>query len=435
MSKINRRDFLKAAGVAGMAAGLPLAAGSVAAAPAGKGTKARVVVVGGGPGGATAAKYLRKADPSIEVTLIERNQHYHTCFMSNEVLAGLRTLDSIKFGYDGLAKHGVKVVHDTVTGIDPAAKKITTQGGKTFAYDRLILSPGIDIKWGAIQGYDEAASQIMPHAWKAGPQTALLRKQLEAMPNGGKVIIAAPGNPFRCPPGPYERASLIAHYLKKHKPKSKIVILDAKDDFSKQGLFMQGWEQHYKGMIEWVKGADTNGGVKRVDTKKMTVYTDFDEIKADVVNIIPPQKAGAIGQVAGIADDKGWCPVDKKSFESTKHKGIHIIGDAAVASDMPKSGYAANSQAKVCALAIVDMLNGREPGTPSYVNTCYSIITPDHGISVAAVYRLDTAGDGTQKIAQTAGGLSPRDAGPEVRKREVAYAHSWFTNLTHDMFG
>lgn len=430
MSKFNRRDFLKIAGLAGVAASLPLIAGRASAAA----TKARVVVIGGGPGGATAAKYIRKADPSIEVTLIERNQHYHTCFMSNEVLAGVRSLDSIKFGYDGLAKHGVKVVHDTVTGVDPVAKKVTTQGGQTFAYDRLVVSPGIDFQWGAIEGYDEAASEIMPHAWKAGPQTALLRKQLEAMRDGGTVIMVAPPNPFRCPPGPYERASLIAHYLKHHKPKSKIIILDAKDSFSKQGLFTQGWELYYKGMIEWVSGAQ-GGKVEGVDPKTMTVKALLENFKGDVVNVIPPQKAGNIAHVADLVDEKGWCPVNKKTFESTKHKDIHVIGDASIATDMPKSGYAANSQAKVAALAIVDALNGREPGTPSYVNTCYSLIAPDYGISVAAVYRLEVGGDGVQKIVQTAGGLSPKDASPEVRKREVAYAYSWFANLTHDMFG
>lgn len=274
----------------------------------------------------------------------------------------------------------------------------------------------------------------MPHAWKAGPQTALLRKQLEAMRDGGTVIMVAPPNPFRCPPGPYERASLIAHYLKHHKPKSKIIILDAKDSFSKQGLFTQGWELYYKGMIEWVSGAQ-GGKVEGVDPKTMTVKALLENFKGDVVNVIPPQKAGNIAHVADLVDEKGWCPVNKKTFESTKHKDIHVIGDASIATDMPKSGYAANSQAKVAALAIVDALNGREPGTPSYVNTCYSLIAPDYGISVAAVYRLEVGGDGVQKIVQTAGGLSPKDASPEVRKREVAYAYSWFANLTHDMFG
>jgi sulfide dehydrogenase [flavocytochrome c] flavoprotein chain len=433
MSKFTRRDFLKVAGVSGIAAGLPFA--TAYAAPAAGKAKARVVVVGGGAGGATAAKYAKKADPSLDVTLIEANATHYTCFMSNAVLGGLRSLESIGHKYDGLQRYGVNVVIDTVTGIDTAGQKVTTQSGKTFAYDRLIVSPGIDFKWNAIEGYDEAASEVMPHAWKAGPQTALLRKQLEAMPDGGLVVIASPPNPFRCPPGPYERASLIAHYLKQHKPKSKLMILDAKDAFSKQGLFVQGWEQHYAGgLLEWVKAADTNGGIKRVDAKGMTVHTDFDDMKVAVANIIPPQTAGRIAIEAGLAAESGWCPVDRKTFASTLAKNVHVIGDAAIASDMPKSGYAASSQAKVTALAIADYVNGREPGTPSYVNTCYSLIAPDHGISVAAVYRLGEK-EGAPIIEQVAGGLSPMDASADFRAREVAYAYSWYDNLTQEIFG
>ncbi|OAD23314.1 Flavocytochrome c sulfide dehydrogenase flavin-binding protein, partial [Candidatus Thiomargarita nelsonii] len=249
MSNLTRRNFIKmAAGAASMVGGLTSYA--VAA-------NKQVVVVGGGAGGATVAKYIRKADPSIEVTLIEQKEHYYTCFMSNEVLAGERAIDSIKFGYEGLSKHGIKVVRSLVTGIDPLAKTVTTQSGDTFRYDRLVVSPGIDFKWDAIEGYDESVADKIPHAWKAGPQTVTLRKQLEAMKDGGTVIIAPPPKPFRCPPGPYERASLIAHYLKQHKPKSKILILDANEAFSKQGLFIQGWKELYgygtdNSMIEWL---------------------------------------------------------------------------------------------------------------------------------------------------------------------------------------
>jgi len=425
MSKINRRSFIKIAGSAAAvsAVGFP----AIAAA----GGKKQVVIVGGGVGGATAAKYIRRADSSVEVTVIEPNKHYYTCFMSNEVLGGERKLDSLKFGYDGLAKHGVTVVHDTVTAIDAKGQKVTTKGGKSFSYDRCIVAPGISFA-DNIKGYDEAAAEKMPHAWKAGPQTALLRKQLEGMADGGTVLIAPPPNPFRCPPGPYERACQIAHYLKTNKPKSKILILDSKDKFSKQGLFTQAWDRHYKGMIEWVKAEDSGGGVLRVDAGAGKVFTEFDEYKPAVANIIPAQKAGTIAQVAGLTDDSGWCPISGATFESTLQKGIHVIGDAAIQSPLPKSGYAANSEAKVVAAAVVDLVNGREPGTPSWVNTCYSVVAPEDGISVAMVYNLV---DGKVAKIKGSGGLTPMDSSAEDRAREVQYAYSWFNNITSDIFG
>ena len=424
MSKINRRNFIKIAG--GAAAVSAIGFPAIAAAAG----KKQVVIVGGGTAGATAAKYIRRADDSVEVTLIEPNEHYYTCYLSNEVLGGSRKLDTLRFGYDGLRKHGVMVVKDTVTGIDPTGRKVVTKGGESFSYDRCIVAPGISFR-DNIEGYDAAAAEKFPHAWKAGEQTALLRGQLEAMADGGTVLIAAPPNPFRCPPGPYERASQIAHYLKTHKPKSKILIFDAKDKFSKQGLFQQGWERHYPGMIEWKKAADTGGGIVRVDAKAGTVSTDFDDMKVDVANIIPAQKAGVIAAAAGLTDDSGWCPIAGKTFESTIHEGIHVIGDAAIAAPLPKSGYAANSQAKVVAAAVVELVNGREAGTPSWVNTCYSIITPDDGISVAMVYNLV---DGKVAKVKDAGGLTPMDSPPAMRKREVQYAYSWFDNITHDTF-
>jgi sulfide dehydrogenase [flavocytochrome c] flavoprotein subunit len=424
MNKINRRNFVKI--VAGVSAASAIGFPAIAAA----GGKKQVVIVGGGAAGATAAKYIRRADDSVEVTLIEPNEHYYTCFMSNEVLSGDRELDSLKFGYDGLRKHGVTVVQDTVTAIDATGRKVTTKGGKSFSYDRCIVAPGISFR-DNIEGYDAAAAEKFPHAWKAGPQTALLRKQLEAMPDGGTVLIAPPPNPFRCPPGPYERACQIAHYLKNHKPKSKIVIIDKKDKFSKQGLFTQAWERHYPGMIEWKKAADTGGGIMRVDAKAGTVSTEFDDMKVAVANIIPAQKAGTIAEVAGLTDDSGWCPITGSTFESIIHKGIHVIGDAAIAKPLPKSGYAANSQAKVVAAAVVDLVNGREAGTPSWVNTCYSIVAPDDGISVAMVYNLV---DGKVAKVEGSGGLTPMDSSPAMRKREVQYAYSWFDNITHDIF-
>jgi sulfide dehydrogenase [flavocytochrome c] flavoprotein subunit len=418
--KITRRGFIKAAGAA-------TAVGIAGAPYIALGASKKVVVVGGGTGGATAAKYLKRADPSIDVTLIEANQHYYTCYMSNEVLSGDRTIDSIKFGYTGLAQHGVNVVNDVVTGIDAEKKTVSTQGGKTFPYDRRIVAPGIDFKWEAIEGYDEAIAEKIPHAWKAGPQTVLLRKQLEAMKDGGTVVIAPPPNPFRCPPGPYERASQIAHYLKQHKPKYT---------FSKQGLFTAAWKKMYgygtdNSLISWVNGAG-GGKIESVDAGEMTIQAEVESYKADVINIIPPQKAGKIAFAAGLTKDD-WCPIDKKTFESTIHKGIHVIGDAAIATKMPKSGYAANSQGKVAAAAVAALLNGQEPGTPSYVNTCYSIAGENYGFSVAAVYRLSADGQSIDGVAGS-GGLTPADASAETHAREVEYAYSWFANITNDIF-
>ena len=430
MSEITRRGFVKLAGAATAvgALGLPHIAKASS-----HGGKHHVVVVGGGTGGATAAKYVRMMDPSVEVTLIEKNTHYHTCYLSNEVLGGGRSMDSIKFGYDGLKGHGVNVVHDEVTAIDPVGKKVSTKGGKSFSYDRAIVAPGIDFKWETIEGYDAKVAETIPHAWKAGPQTALLRKQLEAMKDGGVVCIAAPPNPFRCPPGPYERASQIAMYLQQHKPKSKVIILDAKDKFSKQPWFQAAWEK-FGYNIEWVKAAE-DGRVAKIDAATMTAYgkEGLAEVKADVLNVIPAMKAGAIAHAADLTDGD-WCPIDKTTFESKKHKDIHIIGDASVATKMPKSGYSANSQAKVAAAAVVDLLNGRTPGTPAYVNTCYSIAGKDHGFSVAAVYRYNAEKDLIAPV-KGAGGLTPKDAPASDYKREVQYAYSWFNNITSDAFG
>jgi sulfide dehydrogenase [flavocytochrome c] flavoprotein subunit len=431
MSSFDRRDFLKLSG------GMVLGATLVGCASTPKGARKKVVIVGGGSGGATAARYLSMSDPSIEVTLIEANRHYHTCFMSNEVLGGERDMKSIEFGYDGLRRRGVNVVHDWVTGIDPKERKVTTQGGLAFAYDRAIVSPGIDFKWDAIGGYDAKVAESIPHAWKAGPQTVTLRRQLEAMRDGGTVIIAPPGNPFRCPPGPYERASLIAHYLKHHKPKSKILILDAKDKFAKKGLFTQGWKKLYgygteNSMIEWVSSND-GGKVESVDASTMTVQGAVESFKGDVINVIPPQKAGKIAFAAGLT--KGdWCPVNRQTFESEIHPNIHVIGDTSSASNMPKSGYGANVQAKACVAAIIDLFNDREPGMPSFMNTCYSIVGHDYGISVGMVYKYDKEKNLIAAI-KGAGGLTPSDASPEQLKRESQYAHGWFQNITNDMFG
>ena len=428
--KMNRRDFVKAAGAA-------TAAGLVGVPHIALGDAKKVVIVGGGTAGGTAAKYVKRLDSSIDVTIVEPNKEYFTCYFSNEVLGGERDLDSIKVGYDGLKAYGINLVHDSATGIDGEKKVVKTVGGKDLPFDRCIVAPGIELLYDKIEGYSAEAAEAIPHAWKAGEQTTILRKQLEAMPDGGTFVMSAPPNPFRCPPGPYERASIVAHYMKHHKPKSKVIILDAKQKFSKQGLFTQAWEKFYgygtdKSLIEWRPAPD--GKLVRVDAgaKKLVVGELEDELQADVINLIPPQRAGEIAQVSGLADASGWCPVNQQTFESSQVPGVHVIGDACIAGAMPKSGYSANSQGKVCAAAVVAMLNDGKVGVPSFINTCYSIPAPGWGISVAAVYKLGDDG----KIAGVpgSGGLTPMDASEEAHRREVEYAYSWYKNIVEDIF-
>lgn len=426
MNTLHRREFLKLFGaIPAMAAMgyMPFAKAK---------TSARVVIVGGGFGGATTAKYLKRFDASLDVTLVESNKLFVTCPFSNTVIGGMNDIDMITHGYKMLQDvHNIKVIHDTATEIDSVANKVKLKGGQTLEYDRLVLSPGIDFKWDAIDGYSEAASEVMPHAWKAGPQTLLLRTQLANMKDGGTVLICPPDNPFRCPPGPYERASLMAHYIKQHKPKSKIIILDAKDKFSKQPLFQDAWTEMYKDIIEWVPGSQ-GGKIASVDSKNMSVKTqDGETFKGDVINIIPPQKAAAISIKAGLTDDKGWSPVNQKTFESTLAKNVHIIGDSCMAGKMPKSGYAANSQGKVCAAEIVAAIRGETLKVSSWVNTCYSLVAPDYGISVAAVYRLTDKGI---MPVEGAGGVGPRDAPRSTRQMESVYAQGWYKSITSDIF-
>ncbi|MES9969245.1 MAG: NAD(P)/FAD-dependent oxidoreductase [Candidatus Thiodiazotropha sp.] len=431
MNKINRRDFIRVSG------GLTLAGGSLMFPTLALANSPRVVIVGGGVGGSTAAKYLRKLNPNVKVTLIEAEKNYTSCFMSNEVLSGDRSIDSITFGYEGLKGHGVEIVIDRVAAIEPDKKQVVTEKSGRFDYDACVVSPGVDFKWEAIEGYSPEVAETIPHAWFAGSQTVTLRKQVESMPEGGSVIIVAPPNPYKCPPGPYERAAQIAMYCKHHKPKAKILILDPKDAFSKQGLFKQGWSQLYgfgteNAMIEWV-GAAGGGVVEEIDPSTRTLQAEIEEFTADVINIIPPQKAGKVAFASNLVEGD-WCPVNKRTFESTLHPDVYVLGDASSAAKMPKSAYAANSQAKVAAAAIVAKFAGADPGDPTYVNTCYSILGEAHGISVAAVYQLDEASNTILPI-KGAGGLSPMDASAEQRKREVSYAHSWFKNVINDMLG
>lgn len=421
MLKSSRRSFL---GYTGAASALALAGCSSVAETSGP----KVVVVGGGFGGATAARWVKHFDPNANVTLVEANRTFVTCPFSNAVLGGIYSMDQITHGYGTLPKAGVKVVHATATGIDAQKKQLTTGDGP-IAYDRLILSPGIDIRWGALPGYDEAASELAPHAWKAGPQTVLLRKQLEAMADGGTVIMVVPPDPFRCPPGPYERASMIAHYLKTKKPRSKLLVLDAKDTFSKQGLFIEGWNMHYKDIVKWVPLKD-GGKVTAVDVKALTAKTDFDTHKANVMNVIPPQRAGAIAEKAGVADQTGWCPVDLVTFESKLQKNVHVIGDAAIMPGMPKSGHSANAQAKACALAVVTLFKGGQPKPAMVSNTCYSLITPDHGISVTNVWQATP-----EKFDPKVAAVSPAGRDAQFRKLEANYARSWYANITREVWG
>jgi sulfide dehydrogenase [flavocytochrome c] flavoprotein subunit len=421
-----RRSLLQRAGAA---AGL----GVIGMPALAQGAAGKVVVIGAGFGGATAARYLKRANAALDVTLVERDDRFITCPFSNYVIAGFRRIEDITLGFDGLRKSGVKVVKGEATGVDTASRSVTLGDGTKLPYDKLVVSPGIDLNFAGVPGYSEAAAEKMPHAWKAGPQTLLLRRQLEAMPDGGTFILCPPGNPFRCPPGPYERVSVIAWYLKNNKPKSKILVFDAKDAFSKQGLFQAAWESEFPGMVTWVAGKD-GGKVESVDANAMTVKSGFGTEKGAVVNVIPPQRAGAIAQTAGLTADNGWCPVDPMTFASTKAQNVYVVGDASVAGAMPKSGSAASAQAKVVAAAIVASLSGKTPGAPALFNICYSLVTPDYGISVADVYQVSA--DKGITPTPSAGGVSVKTpTALNERKLEAEYTVNWYKSITADVWG
>jgi NADPH-dependent 2,4-dienoyl-CoA reductase/sulfur reductase-like enzyme len=425
--KFSRRRWLATAGQAALAAGWTISAPVFSQQSAG-----RVVVIGGGFGGATAAKYIKQRNPLIDVTLVEPAQKFYTCPFTNLYLGGLRTFEAQGHSFDELRSMGVKVLQDFAQSADGAAKTLKLAGGQTLAYDKLVLSPGIDFLWNKLEGYDEAASLLAPHAWKAGAQTTLLKKQLDAMPDGGTFVMVAPANPYRCPPGPYERISMVAHYFKTQKPKSKILVLDAKDAFSKQGLFLDGWKRFYGDMIEWVP-ANKDGNVIRVDAKNLSVETDFGKIhKAAVLNVIPPQKAGLIAERAGVSNKSGWVPVKPDTFESTQVKDIYVVGDATIAAPMPKSGFCANAQGKVAAAAIVNALAGKPAAAASWSNTCYSLVAPDYGISVAGVYQV---ADGKIVEVKGSGGVSPREASDTVRKLEALHGVAWYNAIARDTGG
>lgn len=430
-SRFKRRALIKAMAASGAALSFtaPLSAQAMSKEPEAKGPK--VVVIGGGFGGATCAKYLKRFDSNIQVTLVEPKKTYMTCPGSNWYLAGLTDSETITHDYTALAeRHQVAVIHNRVSGIDAAAKKVTLADGSTLAYDRLVVSPGIDFKYDAIEGYSEAVIDRIPHAYQAGPQTEILYQQIRDMKQGGTFVIAPPANPFRCPPGPYERISMVASYFKQYNPTAKILVLDAKDGFSKMGLFKEGWAELYGDMITWV-GASDGGAVTKVDAATMTVSSGYGDIQADVINLIPPQKAGKLAFDAGLVDESGWCPVNQETFESKIHRDIHVIGDASIAGKMPKSGHSANSQGKMCAAAIVSHFNNLAMPRPKNVNTCYSLVDADYGISVAAIYEMQ---DGIISPVAGAGGVSPMATDAGFRKREADYARGWYKSITADIW-
>jgi len=425
--RFDRRDFLRGAGAAGA---LAITGCATTAAPPAK--VGRVIVIGGGYGGATAAKYLRMwSEGAIEVFMIEMNRSFVSCPLSNLVLGGSRKIEDLTVGYAGLREYGVQVINDEVTKVNVDKKTVELKKIQDLAYDRLIVSPGVDFMFdqvGALK--DPKARERVLHAWKAGPETVALRQQLEAMRDGGVYVLAIPRAPYRCPPGPYERACQVAHYFKQSKPKSKVIILDANEDVtSKAGLFKAQWNGQYKGLIEY----RNNSEVKDVNLATLSAVLDVGaDVKADVLNVLPPMRAGDIAQQAGLVTaNNRWCGVDWLSMESVARPGIHVLGDATLSAPaMPKSGHMANQHAKVAAAAIVELMNGRTPSpAPMMANTCYSFVDDRNVVHVASVHAYDPK-DKTMKAVPGSGGLST--AASEL---EGAYANAWAKNIWHDMLG
>jgi sulfite dehydrogenase len=415
---MKRRDFLKfSGGAAALAAGC-----ATTSTP----SKARVVVVGGGFGGATAAKYIRMWDPRIDVVLVERDASFVSCPISNLVLGGFTDMSEITRGYEGLRRHGVQVVQDEAVAIDAAKKTVRLARGGDIAYERLIVSPGIDFTFGDVAGYQAAMQEgTVLHAWKAGPQTVALRRQLEQMRDGGVYILSVPLAPYRCPPGPYERASMVAAYFKQAKPRSKVLVLDANPDVtSKAGLFKRAWSDLYKGILEF-RG---NSRAIAVDGKARTVKLEVEDVKGDVINVVPPHRAGDIAAKSGLITTNGrWCDVDWRTMESKAVKGVHVLGDATLSAPaMPKSGSMANNHAKIAAAAVVDLLNGRAPQPVKIINTCYSFVSQKEGIRVSSVHEWD-AGQGTLVAVKGSGGVSAARS-----EAEGSFAWSWARTIWAD---
>jgi sulfide dehydrogenase [flavocytochrome c] flavoprotein chain len=390
----------------------------------------RVVVVGGGPGGATAARYIAmESDGAIDVTLIDGSEQFTTCFFSNLYLGDFQSFDDVTHDWAQLvANHGINKITAFATGVDRDARTVTLDNGDTVEYDRLVLSPGIDIKWDSVPGYSEADAEIAPHAWKAGPQTQLLKEKLDALEDGQNIVMVAPPNPYRCPPGPYERVSMMAHVLKKKgNANSKIFVIDPKETFSKQALFEEGWAKHYPGMVEWY-GPDVHGGIVNVDAAAGTVETDLDTFEGALLNIIPAQQAGSIAREAGLTNDAGWVPIDPASMRSTADENIYVIGDASIAGDMPKSAFSANSQAKVAAMMIRGELTGSSTFPARYANTCWSLIETDDGVKVGAQYEPTE-----EKIASTSTFISEVGETAELRKETYEESLGWYDGIIEDM--
>ncbi|WP_299690545.1 NAD(P)/FAD-dependent oxidoreductase [uncultured Tateyamaria sp.] len=418
----DRRTFLgtSAVAAASLAAPMVLADGH---------GKPRVVVIGGGAGGATAARYIAKdSKGAVDVTLIEPTRTYYTCFFSNLYLGGFKEIDEIGHSYGGLAAGGVNVVHDWAVGVDRDAKTVSLAGGASLKYDKLILSPGIDFVDMAVPGWDVSAQNAMPHAYKAGSQTELLKAQLAAMPEGGTFAMVAPPNPYRCPPGPYERVSMVAHYLKTNNPTAKIIVADPKPKFSKMALFQEGWNNHYAGMIDWI-GEDFGGGSVSVDPAAMTVTIDGEETKVDVANVIPAMKAGRIADLAGVTDGN-WAPVNAADMSTKADPDVYVLGDASQQGDMPKSGFSANSQAKVCANAVRGALTGSKVFPAKFSNTCWSLIDTNDGVKVGATYEATE-----EKIAKVDGFISQTGETADIRKATYEESEGWYAGITADMFG
>jgi NADPH-dependent 2,4-dienoyl-CoA reductase/sulfur reductase-like enzyme len=425
MTKLDRREFGRLIGASTLAStlGAPFVHAQAAA-------KGRVVIVGGGAGGATCAVALKKAAPELNVTLIEMQPRYTSCFYSNLYFGGFRTLESLTHTYEGIRKLGIRVVQDQATAVDHAAKSVTVKGGGKHAYDRLVLAPGIDLIYESVPGYSAEAANILPHAWKAGAQTRLLKRQIEAMKDGGVVVMVAPDNPYRCPPGPYERVSMIAHFLKTKKPKSKLVLLDPKKAFSKQPVFTEGWDKHYKGLIDVKLSTEIdNHAVAKLDVKTREIETKAGfKIKADVANIVPNQKAGEIAFKAG-CNEGNWCPVNPESFESRKQAGIYVLGDASVAAEMPKSAFSANSQAKVVANILAGDLAAKQKFPARYRNTCWSLIAPNDSVKIGANYKAEGG-----KLAPEGSFVSQRGEADTVRAANYQESVGWYSGITAEMF-
>ena len=418
-----RRDFGKLAAVVGAAT---LFAPNIARAAGQK-----LVVIGGGPGGATVAKYVAKASKgAIDVTLVEPNPLHTTCFFSNLYMGDFWDLDDLSFGYDAMRGYGVNVVHQRAKSIETG--KVMLDDGSMISTDRIVVAPGIDFKFDLYEGYDEhVAATRIPHAYKAGAQTQLLKKQVEAMPEGGTFIICPPPNPFRCPPGPYERVSMVASVMKARNPSGKILILDAKNKFSKMALFQDSWERLTPGMVEFVPAEFTGGGIASVDAKAMTVTTMEDEtFEGDVINMIPAQKAGQIAIDSGLTGDGDWAPVDPVTMESKLVEGVHVLGDACANGDMPKSGFSANSQAKVVANQVRALMGDGKAFPPRFRNTCWSLLGAEDGVKVGADYK-----SGDDKITKTDGFISQVGEDAETRAATASEAIGWYEAITKDTWG